>query len=94
MPVIITDRDHIISFSGIAKKEVFERRISHGLENLMENRSAFIASTGNKESLLPIDNSDIRAAVAFPIIGNVFLCEYRSFDEIKNIIGEAVPYTC
>lgn len=70
MPVIITDRDHVISFSGISKKEVFERRISHDLEAVMENRSAFIASVGNKESLLPIENSDIRAAVAYPIIGN------------------------
>lgn len=70
MPVIITDRDHVISYAGIAKKEVFERRISHGLENIMENRSAFIASTGNKETLLPIENSDIKASAAFPIIGN------------------------
>lgn len=70
MPVIITDRDHVISFSGIAKKEVFERRVSQELENLMENRSAFIASEGNRESLSPIENSDIKAAVAFPIIGN------------------------
>ena len=91
MPVIITDRDHIISFSGIAKKEVFERRISHGLENLMENRSAFIASTGNKESLLPIDNSDIRAAVAFPIIGNgdVSGCVALLFNQHGDIPGPA-----
>ena len=91
MPVIITDRDHIISFSGIAKKEVFERRISHGLENLMENRSAFIASTGNKESLLPIDNSDIRAAVVFPIIGNgdVSGCVALLFNQHGDIPGPA-----
>ena len=36
----------------------------------MENRSAFISSSGNKEQLLPIDNSEIKACVAFPIIGN------------------------
>ncbi len=70
MPVLITDRDHVISFAGIAKREVFERRISSGLEAIMENRSAFISSSGNKEQLLPIDNSEIKACVAFPIIGN------------------------
>lgn len=70
MPVIITDRDHVISYSGIAKREVFERRISPSLEKIMENRSAFIASTGNRETLSPIDNSEVRAAVVFPIIGN------------------------
>lgn len=70
MPIIITDRDHVISSAGIVKREVYERRISAGLESLMESRSSFIAATGNKDSLLPIENSDIKASVAFPIIGN------------------------
>ena len=31
LPVIITDRDHVISVSGISKKEYLERRISSEL---------------------------------------------------------------
>mgnify|MGYP002561926338 FL=1 len=39
LPVIITDRDHVISVSGISKKEYLERRISSELETLMESRT-------------------------------------------------------
>ena len=40
MPVLITDRDHVVSASGIAKKDVLEKHISHEMEELMENREA------------------------------------------------------
>lgn len=41
LPVIITDRDHVISVSGISKKEYLERRISSELETLMESRTNY-----------------------------------------------------
>lgn len=44
LPVIITDRDHVISVSGISKKEYLERRISSELETLMESRTNYTAS--------------------------------------------------
>ena len=67
MPVLITDRDHVVSASGIAKKDVLERHISHEMEELMENRENYIKQKG-MHTLYPIDNADFSAALAFPII--------------------------
>ena len=67
MPVIITDRDHVISVSGISKKEYLERRISSELETLMESRTNYTASA-DEEPIYPISGMSREAAVAYPII--------------------------
>ena len=67
-PVVITDRDHVVSASGITKKEVLEKHISSKLEELMENRESFVSQKGSNDILKPIDNSDYEAAIAYPII--------------------------
>lgn len=69
LPVIITDRDHIISVSGISKKEYLERRISSELETLMESRTNYTASA-DEEPIYPISGMSREAAVAYPIIGS------------------------
>ena len=68
MGVLITDRDHVISVSGLSKKDFLDKRISQTLEELMENRINFIKSATEKP-LYPIEHSDIEASIAFPIIG-------------------------
>ena len=40
-PAVICDRDHVISVSGIPKKELLERRVSPALEEIMEQRRNF-----------------------------------------------------
>lgn len=70
LPVLITDRDHVISASGIPKKEVLEKRISKELEELIEERESFTFSQGARKPFLPLENSDVQAAIAFPIIGS------------------------
>lgn len=42
LPVVITDRDRVISCAGVPKKETVERRITQALENVMESRTPFI----------------------------------------------------
>ena len=69
LPVIITDRDHVISVSGISKKEYLERRISSELETLMESRANYTASA-DEEPIYPISGMSREAAVAYPIIGS------------------------
>ncbi len=69
MPVIITDRDHVISVVGIPKRDAYEKRITHELETIMENRSGYIAD-GAAQQLLPVEGLQRSAAVAFPIIGS------------------------
>ena len=69
MPVLITDRDHVVSASGIAKKDVLEKHISHEMEELMENRENYIRQKG-LPTFYPIDNMELTAALAFPIIAS------------------------
>ena len=69
MGVLITDRDHVISVSGLSKKDFLEKRISNALEDLMENRINFVKSN-NEKPLFPIESSDLEASIAFPIIAS------------------------
>ena len=69
MPVLITDRDHVISASGISKKDVLERHLSKETEELMENRENYIKS-GSNDVFHPVDNSDLEASLIYPIIAS------------------------
>ncbi len=67
LPIIITDRDHIVSVSGLSKKEYLERRISEPLEDIMENRDKFIKRREN-DVLYPIESVESRALIVYPVI--------------------------
>ncbi len=68
LPVIITDRDHVIAVAGMPKKDVIDKRISAELEELIENRENYVASPDIK-ALYPLMDKDREAGIAFPIIG-------------------------
>ncbi len=68
LPVIITDRDHVIAVSGMPKKDATDKRVSTELETLMENRENYIASPEAK-ALYPLADKEKEAGLAFPIIG-------------------------
>ncbi len=68
MPVIITDRDHVISVSGLPKKDVLEKHITPELEEIMENRDKYVQEKGT--SLYPIKDYPVKALIAYPIIGS------------------------
>ena len=67
MPVLITDRDHVVSASGIAKRDALEKHISKSMEELMENRESYVKHKSSP-ALYPIEGLEITAALAFPII--------------------------
>ena len=69
LPVLIFDRDHVISSAGIPKKEVLDRRVSPELEDIMENRLNYTQNTAGY-TLVPAEGVDRKAAVAYPIIGS------------------------
>ncbi len=68
VPVMITDRDHVIAVSGMPKKDAMDKRISTDLEDLIENRESYTASPDVK-ALYPLKDSDREAGIAYPIIG-------------------------
>jgi len=75
-PVLISDRDHIIAAVGIPKKEVLERRVSPGLEDIMEQRRVYMLKSGDTKKISPIEGIDKTASIAVPIIaaGDVTGC--------------------
>ncbi len=67
MPVIISDRDHIIAVSGVPKREFLERRITSYLEELMESRASFSAYVDSSK-FQPVEGMENEALFAYPII--------------------------
>ncbi len=68
MPVLISDRDHIVAAAGIPKREFMERRITYYLEDLMESRKHFSIYDKNSTKFHPVEGLNNEAALAFPII--------------------------
>ena len=92
MPVLITDRDHVICCMGVQKKEAIDKRITSALEKIMENRAGYIASAGDKNMLCPIDGLDRNACIAIPILGNgdVSGCVVVLFNEKNDMPNQAI----
>jgi AbrB family transcriptional regulator (stage V sporulation protein T) len=90
-PIIICDRDHIIAVSGISKKELLERRISHQLEEVMENRKIFIHKNFNDKKLYPIEGLEVTSSIAAPIItaGDLSGCVVLLFDDEGKLPTES-----
>lgn len=69
MTVFISDRDHVISASGVMKRELIDRRISPELERLMDERDSYIYKP-DVRALKPVLGNDWEASVMFTIIGS------------------------
>ncbi|MCR5143214.1 MAG: AbrB/MazE/SpoVT family DNA-binding domain-containing protein [Ruminococcus sp.] len=67
-PAVVFDRDHVVAVAGAHKKEYSERRISHDLEELLDNRSSFCMTEPEGGSLRPIEGMPNRALAVAPII--------------------------
>ena len=72
-PVVVCDRDHVISVAGIPKKELLERRVSPALEELMEQRRNYAVGTDGKK-MQPVEGVDRFALVQAPIIAAGDVC--------------------
>ena len=63
----ITDRDNVIAVSGLPKKELIEKPVSHELDDIMNDRSTVSGDSGRRVSVA--DGSDkYSAKVVVPII--------------------------
>ncbi len=89
-PILISDNDHIIAAAGISKKEILERRISTMLEEYIEKRKSFYASTGGENALIPVEGIEKSAAVMYPIIsaGDVTGSVIMLFNDNKSMPTE------
>lgn len=73
-PVVVCDRDHVITVAGIPKKELLERRVSQGLEELMESRRSYAFIEGEPRRLMPVEGTAHEAVVAAPIVAAGDVC--------------------
>ena len=74
-PIIVCDRDCVITASGIPKKEVLERRVTPILEDLMERRAVYSRTGASGENLIfPVEGVDKAALCAAPIISAGDVC--------------------
>lgn len=67
--VCITDKDMVIAVSGGSKKELFERKISPEVEELIQQRSQHIQKHPEDKAVYILDDNDkYCASILFPII--------------------------
>ncbi len=70
LPVLISDRDHIVAVSGTPKKEFIDRKITAYLEDLMESRKCFSFFENKINSVEPIEGVQPKILLIYPIISN------------------------
>lgn len=66
-PVLVADRDRIVSAFGTPRKDVVDRRITAELEALLEQRKPYMAAAG-QSGVMAADGLDRPVAVAVPIL--------------------------
>lgn len=93
---VITDKDNVIAVSGVPKKELAEKRVSHALEKLMDEKTSFIMKSGG-DKLPVIDGGDkYMASVVYPIISEgdtigsvVLLNENGTVGEVEDKLTQS-----
>lgn len=96
IPACITDMDSVIAVSGMPKKELREKKISGGLERIMQKKSLFLANPGQKSVSVSDETDKYEAGVVAPIVheGNsigavVFIAEPSStMGEVESKLAE------
>lgn len=98
-PIVITDKDHVVSVSGLPKKEILERRISPELENVMEKRLTVNYLKKSDLIIKPIEGVDKYAItvenilVSGDIVGSVFVVSpdknTHSNETLLSVVGVA-----
>lgn len=68
-PVVIFDRDHVVAVSGLQKKEYAERRLSPGLEEVLDSRKSW-SYDGDGKPILPVEGVSKNAIAISPIIAS------------------------
>jgi AbrB family transcriptional regulator (stage V sporulation protein T) len=92
--VAITDRDAVVAVSGLPKRELIEKRISSGLERIVEGRTLYRYLSGERAIPLIENDCPYTVSCAMPIIteGDVTGCvvslikngEKRMNEELEN----------
>lgn len=67
-PILICDRDTVVAFAGLPKKECADRKISPELESIVENRSLYVHDRNAKNVPALDGNEKLTVSCAMPVI--------------------------
>jgi AbrB family transcriptional regulator (stage V sporulation protein T) len=75
-PIFICDRDAVIAVSGAPKREYLERKISRGLEEIVESRSLYVRGNTREPISVISDGGAHYVNCAMPILseGDIVGC--------------------
>ena len=86
--IIVCDRDMVVAYAGLSKKDCAEKKISSDIETIMENRQIYCYNPGEKQLHIVDGNEKICISCAMPII-----TEGDVIGAVASIIkeGEDIP---
>lgn len=68
MPIFVCDRDAVIAVAGASKKEYMDKRLSAGLENIIESRALYMRENGKEPIAITDEGGSHYVSCAMPII--------------------------
>lgn len=98
-PVIIADRDYLVSGVGINIKDPSGLKVSTQLDLILEQKKVFIAKENDTKTFLPTDSLDhpVAAAAAIvldgEVVGSVILLENKGLGAVTEVHGKILEMT-
>ena len=85
LPSVVFDRDHVVAVAGVQKKEFNERRISNGLEELLENKNIHYTKVDR-------ENPSRMLVSEMMILANTLMAEFLKNNDMPGVFrSQAQP---
>ena len=83
LPIFICDRDEVVAVSGASKKEYLDRKISKGLEEIVEGRTLYVHNQNDAAVSVTSDGGTHYVNCAMPILseGDIVGCVLTAVEE-------------
>ena len=67
-PIVICDRDTVVAFAGLHKKDCADKKVAPDIESIMESRQLYCYKPGERHYTIVDGNEKIALSCAMPII--------------------------
>ncbi len=67
-PIIICDRDTVVAYAGVSKKECADKKVATDIETVMESRQMYTCTSGDRQHFVVDGNEKLVISCAMPII--------------------------
>ena len=68
IPIIITDRDMVVAYAGVPKKEASDKKVSHDVETIMESRQLYTMTQGDTLRTAVDGSEKLMISACMPIL--------------------------